>query len=173
MPQQIDGVLLTHEHGDHVCGLEVLCRKFDVPIYCNSLTAEAVRSDSHSRSIETGEFSRPAPIFRFATSPCKHFPSRMTRLIRWGTCFTPARAARIYHRPRLRDKDDRRAVAPGAHARDRDESRRKTFAERPASAVAGETTNPIATWPSVERSCGRRHRGIVTGKNRARRARTS
>ncbi len=45
MPEQIDGVLLTHEHGDHICGLEVLCRKFDVPIYCNALTAEAVRSD--------------------------------------------------------------------------------------------------------------------------------
>lgn len=40
---QIDGVLLTHEHGDHVCGLEVLCRKFRIPIYCNSLTAEAIR----------------------------------------------------------------------------------------------------------------------------------
>src|SRR5512140_3095362 len=45
-PEQLDGVLLTHEHGDHICGLEVLCRKFNVPIYCNSLTAEAVRSDS-------------------------------------------------------------------------------------------------------------------------------
>src|SRR2546423_7483967 len=42
-PEQLDGVLLTHEHGDHVCGLEVLCRKFDVPIYANSQTAEAGR----------------------------------------------------------------------------------------------------------------------------------
>ncbi|MDQ6654368.1 MAG: MBL fold metallo-hydrolase [Verrucomicrobiota bacterium] len=45
-PEQLDGVLLTHEHGDHVCGLEVLCRKFQVPIYCNSLTAEAIRCGS-------------------------------------------------------------------------------------------------------------------------------
>src|SRR5256714_10583524 len=44
-PGELDGVLLTHEHGDHVCGLEVLCRKFDVPIYCNALTAEAIRCD--------------------------------------------------------------------------------------------------------------------------------
>ena len=44
-PEQLDGVLLTHEHGDHICGLEVLCRKFHVPIYCNALTAEAVRCD--------------------------------------------------------------------------------------------------------------------------------
>jgi phosphoribosyl 1,2-cyclic phosphodiesterase len=44
--EQLDGVLLTHEHGDHICGLEVLCRKHQVPIYANTLTAEAVRSDS-------------------------------------------------------------------------------------------------------------------------------
>lgn len=44
-PEQLDGVLLTHEHGDHVCGLEVLSRKFHIPIpiYANSQTAEAVR----------------------------------------------------------------------------------------------------------------------------------
>jgi len=42
-PHELDGILLTHEHGDHMCGLEVLCRRFQVPIYCNALTAEAVR----------------------------------------------------------------------------------------------------------------------------------
>jgi len=45
-PNELDGVLLTHEHGDHVCGLEVLCRKFQIPIYCNALTAEAIRCGS-------------------------------------------------------------------------------------------------------------------------------
>ena len=44
-PEQLDGVLLTHEHGDHIYGLEVLCRKLQVPIYTNALTAEAVRCD--------------------------------------------------------------------------------------------------------------------------------
>lgn len=44
-PEQLDGILLTHEHGDHVCGLEVLCRRFDAPIYANALTAEAIRCD--------------------------------------------------------------------------------------------------------------------------------
>ena len=63
-PEQLDGVLLTHEHGDHVCGLEILCRKFDVPIYCNRLTAEALRCTGflgqirNWRIFETGaEFS--------------------------------------------------------------------------------------------------------------------
>ncbi len=63
-PDQLDGVLLTHEHGDHVCGLEVLCRKHHVPIYTNALTAEAIRCgstlDQHRnwRIFQTGaEFS--------------------------------------------------------------------------------------------------------------------
>src|SRR5437762_6338431 len=42
-PEQLDGVLLTHEHTDHICGLEVLSRKFDVPVFCHRLTAEALR----------------------------------------------------------------------------------------------------------------------------------
>ena len=44
-PEQLDGVLLTHEHGDHVCGLKVLCRKYQIPIFANALTAEAIRCD--------------------------------------------------------------------------------------------------------------------------------
>ena len=39
-PESLNGILLTHEHSDHIAGLKVFCGKFDVPVYCNSLTAE-------------------------------------------------------------------------------------------------------------------------------------
>jgi phosphoribosyl 1,2-cyclic phosphodiesterase len=39
-PESLDGILVTHEHSDHIAGLKVFCGKFDVPVYCNSLTAE-------------------------------------------------------------------------------------------------------------------------------------
>jgi len=42
-PASLDGILLTHEHGDHVAGLEVFCRRFSIPIYANSMTAEVLR----------------------------------------------------------------------------------------------------------------------------------
>jgi phosphoribosyl 1,2-cyclic phosphodiesterase len=45
-PAGLDGILITHEHGDHISGLEVFCKKFDVPIYCNPQTAEAIRYGS-------------------------------------------------------------------------------------------------------------------------------
>src|SRR5277367_6780606 len=44
-PLDIDGILLTHEHGDHVGGLKVFCRNFAIPIYCNRLTAGVLRDD--------------------------------------------------------------------------------------------------------------------------------
>lgn len=34
----IDGILLTHEHSDHVSGAGIMARKLDVPIYCNERT---------------------------------------------------------------------------------------------------------------------------------------
>ena len=42
-PASLTGILLTHEHGDHVRGLDVFCRKRDVPVYCNALTRESLQ----------------------------------------------------------------------------------------------------------------------------------
>lgn len=42
-PESLDGILITHEHSDHVAGLEIFCRRFCVPIYANPLTAETLR----------------------------------------------------------------------------------------------------------------------------------
>lgn len=33
-PRNIDAVLITHDHSDHIKGVESFCKKFDVPIYC-------------------------------------------------------------------------------------------------------------------------------------------
>lgn len=37
-PKEIDGILISHEHQDHICGAGVLSRRFDIPIYANYLT---------------------------------------------------------------------------------------------------------------------------------------
>ena len=39
----ISAVLVTHEHIDHICGLGVLARKYNIPIYATGLTKEAIQ----------------------------------------------------------------------------------------------------------------------------------
>jgi phosphoribosyl 1,2-cyclic phosphodiesterase len=47
-PIEIDGILLTHEHGDHASCLDVWCKQFSTPIYCNRLTAEVLQHEATS-----------------------------------------------------------------------------------------------------------------------------
>jgi phosphoribosyl 1,2-cyclic phosphodiesterase len=74
MPEQLDGILLTHEHGDHVCGLEVLCRKFDVPIYANSQTAESVRCDCSLDRHRNWRIFRTGAEFKICDITVQTFP---------------------------------------------------------------------------------------------------
>ncbi len=47
-PEDIQGILITHEHGDHIQGLGILARRYHIPIYS---TAETIRSILNMNSI--------------------------------------------------------------------------------------------------------------------------
>ncbi|MCM3340977.1 MBL fold metallo-hydrolase [Paenibacillus sp. MER TA 81-3] len=59
--KQIDGILVTHEHSDHIKGLGAFARKYDVPIYANENTWEALTkhvgaiADEKRIVMQTGE----------------------------------------------------------------------------------------------------------------------
>ena len=40
--ENLTGILITHEHSDHIQGLAALVAKINVPIFCNRLTREAI-----------------------------------------------------------------------------------------------------------------------------------
>jgi phosphoribosyl 1,2-cyclic phosphodiesterase len=41
-PESLTGILITHEHSDHVQGLAGLTEKLRIPVYCNRLTKDAI-----------------------------------------------------------------------------------------------------------------------------------
>lgn len=60
-PSQLSGILITHEHADHISGVGVLSRRHDLPVYANEATWAAMRdklgsvSEKNRRVFSTGE----------------------------------------------------------------------------------------------------------------------
>jgi len=53
---QIDAILITHEHVDHIHGLAVIAKKHQIPVFANSDTAQAIL-EAHDRPIPFKIFS--------------------------------------------------------------------------------------------------------------------
>lgn len=43
-PEQIDGILVTHEHIDHIRGINMMVKMFDIPVYATGSTLDYIRS---------------------------------------------------------------------------------------------------------------------------------
>jgi len=56
---EIDAILVTHEHGDHIRGLEKAATHLDIPVFANSETAKAIlgqmRKQPRFKIFSTGE----------------------------------------------------------------------------------------------------------------------
>ena len=67
LPEGLHGILITHEHADHIQGLAGLAARLEIPVYCNRDTKEAITAEvkaplqfrlfNTGDSFEVGDFS--------------------------------------------------------------------------------------------------------------------
>jgi len=62
-PESLTAILITHEHSDHINGLQVIARKLRIPIYISRLTAPAIAWDEN-----WGDTSPHLELFQAGTS---------------------------------------------------------------------------------------------------------
>ncbi len=77
---QIDAIIITHEHSDHVKGLQVLCKNNDINVYANSHTFTMMKQaipENQKKYFNTNEFFEindlrifPFSIPHDAADPC-------------------------------------------------------------------------------------------------------
>lgn len=83
-PESINGILITHEHSDHIKGVGILSRKYNIPIYATSLAWErllgekmiGVVKEEHQKILEKEVYLQvrelkilPYPIYHDAVDP--------------------------------------------------------------------------------------------------------
>src|SRR5580700_6378167 len=51
-PESLDAILITHEHTDHVSGLQAIARKLGIPVYMSRLTAPAIPWGEYTPTLE-------------------------------------------------------------------------------------------------------------------------
>ena len=73
-PADIDAVVLTHEHSDHIKGLGVAARKYGIPVYATDGTTLAVKSMKNLGEIDGGLFHSVRADRNFRIGDLEIFP---------------------------------------------------------------------------------------------------
>lgn len=62
VPEEIDGICVSHEHTDHVAGLRILQKRHGIPIYANAGTMSGIRRQPKSDEISVRIFETGSPF---------------------------------------------------------------------------------------------------------------
>jgi phosphoribosyl 1,2-cyclic phosphodiesterase len=70
----VDAILLTHEHQDHTCGLEMLCRRHQMPLLATTLTHETLMQSAFTKARPKWKLMQTGAAFDFQDVKIECFP---------------------------------------------------------------------------------------------------
>ncbi len=76
--RDIDGILVTHEHSDHIQGLGVLARKYGIPIYATAGTIEEMKNCSSLGKLDDELFCEVKEDTKFTIKDLTINPMRIS-----------------------------------------------------------------------------------------------
>ncbi len=62
VPESINGICVSHEHGDHVAGLRVMQKRHGIPVYANAGTLNGIMRQPRANEISAQVFQTGAPF---------------------------------------------------------------------------------------------------------------
>lgn len=74
----LDGILVTHEHSDHIKGLGVLSRKYQIPIFATPGTIAGIKGTGNLGVIDPELFVEITPDENFSVGDLKISPFRVS-----------------------------------------------------------------------------------------------
>lgn len=93
-PESLDGIFVTHEHMDHIQGVGVLSRRFNLPIFANKNTWEAMSerigkiAEENIRVIKTNDYInfldidiKPINIYHDASEPVAYIINKGSKKV--------------------------------------------------------------------------------------------
>lgn len=72
-PSSLDGILVTHEHTDHVQGLGTFSKKFDLPVFVNQKTLDAMPKQKDKIANNKIKIFKPSDCFSIGDLEVKPF----------------------------------------------------------------------------------------------------